>query len=415
MLLEESPQSGYNSARQHLTRIRETARELTRFIQTKFVPQPGRAEKAYSGLRYDLAAPLHTILQAVGAITSESTEPPADDVMKIGRAAAELLGLVHARTPGDDVEVPAVKHVAAPKTRGRRKDATAAKKRSPEIEPGRILIVDDNRTNRDLLVRRLKRQGHHVTEAASGAQALQLMLETEQDVVLLDVLMPKLDGFQVLEKMKADPALARIPVIVVSALNEGPGAVRCVEMGAEDYLLKPIDSVLLSARIGSSLEKKRLRDAERRISADLERANQDLQLSEERLRLALKAGAATLWEWDLASNRILVPEARNGNRERGLEALLESIHAEDRERVRARLYQAVQQGREFHEEMRILRADGSFAWVESFGTIHVDEFERPERMIGLTRNIKTPTRAERNSIRPGVNYGPPVRNRPVAR
>lgn len=372
LLLEDAPESGFSSARQHLTRIRETARGLVRFIQTNFVPLPARGrEKLMAGLYYDLDAPLHTILQAVGAITSDPLSKPDDeDVMRIGRAAAELLGLVHARVPRPtpDFEHPAGERVPSRAASGKRSAVGHA-----GTEPGRILVVDDNKSNRDLLVRRLKREGHRVTESASGAEALALLTETPQDVVLLDVLMPKLDGFQVLEKIKADPALAAVPVIVVSALDEVPGIAQSIDMGAEDYLFKPIDPVLLRARVRSSLEKKRMLDREKSRARELEEAYQRVQLSEERLRLALESARAAAWEWNLDS--------------RGLNGLLAPVHAGDRERVREQMLQAAEHRTDFREQMRISGPGASTAWVESLGTLHFDAAGRPDRMIGLNRDI----------------------------
>jgi len=137
--------------------------------------------------------------------------------------------------------------------------------RSPE-SPGtpraRILVVDDGADNRDVLRRRLERSGHAVESAEHGRSALELLAAMPFDLVLLDVLMPELDGFAVLEAIKGNPALRDIPVIMISALDEMPSIVRCIEHGAEDYLHKPFDPVLLRARINASLEKKRLRDQE---------------------------------------------------------------------------------------------------------------------------------------------------------
>jgi signal transduction histidine kinase len=130
-------------------------------------------------------------------------------------------------------------------------------------EQGHILVVDDNRMNRIKLSRSLEHQGHTVNLAQDGQQALN-MLETQSfDVVLLDILMPGMDGYQVLETIKVDPGLRDIPVIVISALDEVESAVRCIEMGAEDYLPKPFNPVLLRARLNASLQKKRLRDLEK--------------------------------------------------------------------------------------------------------------------------------------------------------
>jgi adenylate cyclase len=127
---------------------------------------------------------------------------------------------------------------------------------------GHILVVDDNRVNRLTLSRGLERQGHKVALAENGQQALDMLLVQSFDLMLLDIIMPELDGYEVLERVKGDSTLRDIPVIVVSALDEMESAVRCIEMGAEDYLPKPFDPVLLKARIDASLEKKRLRDQE---------------------------------------------------------------------------------------------------------------------------------------------------------
>src|SRR5208282_1705214 len=137
---------------------------------------------------------------------------------------------------------------------------------SGEIEPGRasgsLLIVDDNEANRALLARRLRRQGYTVSLAENGRQALEKLRARRFDLVLLDVIMPEMGGYHVLEKMKQDPLLRHVPVIMISALDDLEMLARCIEKGAEDYLSKPFDAVLLRARIGSSLEKKRLHDHE---------------------------------------------------------------------------------------------------------------------------------------------------------
>jgi len=131
--------------------------------------------------------------------------------------------------------------------------------------PGTIVVADDNRVNRLLLARGLEKQGHTVAFAENGREALDLLRGQPFDLLLLDVLMPELDGYGVLDELKADPRLRDIPVIMTSALDELESVVKCVEMGAEDYLTKPINPVLLNARINASLEKKRLRDQQREL------------------------------------------------------------------------------------------------------------------------------------------------------
>jgi two-component system, cell cycle response regulator len=129
-------------------------------------------------------------------------------------------------------------------------------------EHGHILVVDDYRTNRLKLSLGLKQQGHTTGEAENGIQALEKLRSQVFDLVLLDILMPEMDGYQVLQQMKADPILRDVPVIVISAMDDLESVVKGIELGAEDYLPKTFDPVLLRARIGACLEKKRLRDQE---------------------------------------------------------------------------------------------------------------------------------------------------------
>jgi adenylate cyclase len=135
-----------------------------------------------------------------------------------------------------------------------------------------ILVVDDNDDNRYTLTRRLRRQGFaDLTEAASGREALEQVASRPFDLVLLDVMMPEMNGYEVLERLKTDDKLRHIPVIMISALSELDSVVRCIELGAEDYLPKPFNAVLLNARIGASLERKRLHDRERAHLAEIDR------------------------------------------------------------------------------------------------------------------------------------------------
>jgi adenylate cyclase len=136
---------------------------------------------------------------------------------------------------------------------------------SHNTPPGRLLVVDDNKVNRLLLGRGLEQQGHRVAFAENGRQALDMLLHNNFDLILLDIQMPEMDGYQVLEKLQEKLEWRDIPVIVTSALEELDSVVRCIEMGAEDYLTKPVNPVLLRARIGAGLEKKRLRDQQREL------------------------------------------------------------------------------------------------------------------------------------------------------
>ncbi|MEQ1885953.1 MAG: adenylate/guanylate cyclase domain-containing protein [Bryobacteraceae bacterium] len=137
---------------------------------------------------------------------------------------------------------------------------------------GRLLVVDDNAGNRDMLARRLRREGYSVATAADGSEALERLGAEVFDLVLLDVVMPEVDGFAVLQQIRAKEQWRETAVIMISAIDEIKSVVRCIEMGAEDYLPKPFDPVLLRARIGAILDRKRLRQAERLRAAQVENA-----------------------------------------------------------------------------------------------------------------------------------------------
>jgi diguanylate cyclase (GGDEF)-like protein len=157
---------------------------------------------------------------------------------------------------------------------------------------GKILIADDDSGNRDLLRRRLEFEGHQVVEAKNGLEVLALLQDQACDLVLLDIMMPDMDGFQTLAKLKQEPHWRELPVIMISALDELQSVVRCIEMGADDYLPKPFNRVLLRARIGASLEKKWLRDREYRKTEELE---QTLRLLEQaQAQLAVHASQDSL-------------------------------------------------------------------------------------------------------------------------
>ncbi|MCK9375611.1 MAG: response regulator [Syntrophobacterales bacterium] len=141
----------------------------------------------------------------------------------------------------------------------RRQDEPGGKHR------GYILVVDDNRMNRLMLARGLEQQGHRAAFAENGRQALEMLAEQDFDLILLDIEMPEMNGYQVLERLGADVHWRDLPVIMISAVEEIDSVVRCIEMGAEDYLTKPFNPVLLKARVEACLEKKRLRDEQRAL------------------------------------------------------------------------------------------------------------------------------------------------------
>lgn len=152
---------------------------------------------------------------------------------------------------------------------------------------GKILVADDDPVNRRILKTILEAQGHEVKLAVNGREALDFLRAAPCDVVLLDLLMPELDGYQVLKQMKADDALQPIPVIVITALDETDSVIRCIEMGATDYLTKPVDAVLLRARLNASLAGKRLHDERQRYLGEIEELARQLKVRNRFIRETL--------------------------------------------------------------------------------------------------------------------------------
>ncbi|MBT9466680.1 SpoIIE family protein phosphatase [Hydrogenophaga sp.] len=161
----------------------------------------------------------------------------------------------------------------------------------------RLLVVDDLEINRDLLVRRVRRLGHEADVAVNGQEALEKLRAASWDLVLLDITMPVMDGYDTLRHIKADPLLADIPVVMVSAIDETDSVVRCLELGADDYLTKPFNPIILQARIESSLAKKRLADQQRLL---LQALSREMHIGQRIQQGFLPEAMPVLAGWDLA-------------------------------------------------------------------------------------------------------------------
>jgi CheY-like chemotaxis protein len=152
---------------------------------------------------------------------------------------------------------------------------------APAAVWGSVLVVDDVEANRELLAERLVRQGYGVTTAENGREALETLFAGAFDLVLLDIMMPEMDGFEVLRLIKADDRLRHMPVIMISALSDMDGVARCIELGAEDYLPKPFNPTLLQARVRACLGRKRAKDREILLFEQLTENYHRLQALEE--------------------------------------------------------------------------------------------------------------------------------------
>ncbi len=162
----------------------------------------------------------------------------------------------------------------------------------------RILVVDDLEINRDLLSRRVQRLGHEAGLAVNGRDALEKLREQAWDLVLLDITMPEMDGYETLRHIRAAPASAQLPVVMVSAIDESDSVVRCLELGADDYLPKPFNPVVLQARIESSLAKKRLQDHKSQL---LQALSRELQIGQRIQQGFLPAALPSLAGWSLGA------------------------------------------------------------------------------------------------------------------
>jgi phosphoserine phosphatase RsbU/P len=218
-----------------------------------------------SWLRHELRTPINQIIGYSEMIQEDAEDAGqsgySSDLQKIQLAARHMLALINEHLmPADPSAPPREAETIMQKVAGRA--PVPRRQRILEPDHGSILLVDDNESNRDMLSRQLEKQGYTISLGENGQQALELLRAGKFDLILLDIIMPGMDGYEVLDHLKADKDLRHIPVIMISALDELESVIRCIERGAEDYLPKPFDPVLLRARIGASLEKKRLRDQE---------------------------------------------------------------------------------------------------------------------------------------------------------
>lgn len=280
MLIEDATDLGHDHLIGDLEKIHHAGQHLLLLINDLFA-----SHKLENSLQNGLLEARHEMRTLVNNIIgfSELLQEEADavsaadfilDLDKIQTAAKRLLGLIDGTA-----ESTQIREGASSRPRAVVRESSSAILQTEQC--GSLLVVDDNDSNRDMLSRRLERLGHRVVTAGDGRRALEIMADTPFDLVLLDVMMPEMDGHETLSRIKSDDRLRHIPVIMISALDEISSIVRCIEMGAEDYVPKPFDPVLLRARIGASLEKKRLRDQEVVYRRQIEEYN--LQL-EERVR-----------------------------------------------------------------------------------------------------------------------------------
>ncbi len=245
MLIEDATAAGRIDVLNQLNSIHAAGQELLQAIQRRLVPSLDTfGQDEFSSLARETSEAIKIICTQASGLAA-TYDFGRIDLERIAAAAATLREYLH---------------------------SSAVPEKMPEIAQralsGRLLVVDDDETNRDILKRQLERQGYQVETAPGGKEAIRRLGEASFDVLLLDIVMPGMDGFQVLSEMKAHPRLRHVPVIVISALDEMESVSRCIEMGADDFISKPFDRVILRARIGAACMR---RQAERERSQLFER------------------------------------------------------------------------------------------------------------------------------------------------
>ena len=279
MLIEDAEASGNEFVSNNIGQVLTDAQQLLALIDEILDPHAQRPSQ--ERLNRDLLFPLSHLLSHVERLVhtaqQRGQEEITDDIERILEAVKRLDEIVSSgavtralSSTKQPQELSAV--VREPQSSVPRRGVPS------HTDTGKILVVDDNESNRNMLSRRLERQGHRVKLAENGLRALEMLREEDFDLVLLDVMMPEMDGYEVLKHLHADDKLRGLPVIMISALDQLDTVVKSIELGAEDYLPKPFNPVVLRARIGACLEKKRLRDRERayikKLRTEQERSEQ---------------------------------------------------------------------------------------------------------------------------------------------
>jgi diguanylate cyclase (GGDEF)-like protein/PAS domain S-box-containing protein len=248
-------------------------------------------------------------------------------------------------------------------------------------QQARLLIVDDNEMNRDMLARRLARKGYDIRVTETARQLLERVKQEQVDLVLLDIEMPEISGLDALKTLRENYSSIELPVIMVTAKDQSDDVVRALDLGANDYVTKPIDFPVALARIGTQLSHKRAQEA--------------LRESEERYALAARGANDGLWDWNLVANAVYFStrwKAMLGYQDSEIgntpEEWLDRIHDADRDRVKQEIA-GHQKGLtpHFESEHRMLHKDGTFRWMLSRGLAVHDASGTPLRMAGSQTDI----------------------------
>lgn len=263
--------------------------------------------------------------------------------------------------------------------------------------PHLVLIVDDDRFMRLQLRKAMEQGGYIVSEAENGEQALALYTKIKPDVVLLDALMPVMNGFNCCKQLRCLPNSSRTPILMITALEDRESVDLAFEVGATDYVTKPIHWAVLRQRVRHLLQASR-------SMVQLQIQKEQSHLKAEQLRLALDSARMGTWEWNLLTNEVIYSEQlksifglTSSLNYRTYQTLLNCVHCEDRNAVAELLAKAIEQNINFSHEFRVIWADGSTHWVANRGQVY-SENGKPMRMLGIVRDITTRKLAEQERL-----------------
>ena len=268
MLIDEADSHASPELTSGLREISRLGREMLGCVSGKLEADNAISPEDLERFRRQLIVPAQQIAARAGFLVGIATDRKVLDILRIGSAAAELLEFAYGET--------------SPSTRAPRGKEMALS--SGSKTRGNVLIIDDDQANCDILERQLRRSGYRASVAKDGPEAFARLDKEVFDLVLVDFMMPGMSGLDVLHALKTGPKTGDIPVVMVSALDDLAGVSKCIEQGADDYIFKPYDPILLSARLGAALERRGLQAAERERTRQLERISQELVRSNEDLK-----------------------------------------------------------------------------------------------------------------------------------
>ena len=266
MLLEDAASRGWQALQPDLERIRQAGRNLAEVVDAIDADRLAAGTLDAAALSVALRTPLESIVGFSQLLQEEAQERGWDDALpdlaKVEAAAKHLTNLI-------DAVLDLVRLYAASSTANQPPAAAGHEPASAAAPAGSVLLADDNQLDAEMVERRLRQLGFAVRRASSGREALACAQAERFDLLLLDVIMPELDGLDTLRQLKAQPDVRDTPVLMISAMEEIPIVARCIQLGADDYLSKPVEPILLKAKIEAALERRRLRQAEARLSREL--------------------------------------------------------------------------------------------------------------------------------------------------